>query len=63
MKTIRRIFADFALVLISGSIFPRNRDYSDDWSNSEKRPQKKENKEIVEEHLEFHPPVISQNAR
>jgi hypothetical protein len=58
MKTIPRILADLAQVLISGLIFPRNRDYSDDSSNSERRPQKKKIKDgvagiipAVKEHL------------
>jgi len=70
MKTLTRIFADLALVLISGSIFPRNRDYSDDWSNLERRPQKKRIKEgvetiipVVKEHLNYPPPAITQNGR
>ncbi|HWY32414.1 MAG TPA: hypothetical protein VNX46_16750 [Candidatus Acidoferrum sp.] len=64
MKTLPRILADLAHVLISGLIFPRNRDYSDDWSSSEKRPQKKEIKEgmegiipVVKERLKYHPPA------
>ena len=58
MKTIPRILADLALVLISGLIFPRNRDYSDDWSDSGGHPQKKVIKKsvagiipVVKEHL------------
>jgi hypothetical protein len=69
MKTMRRILADLARVLISGLIFPRNRDYSDDSSNSERHPQKKKIKEgvagivpVVKEHLEYHPPTTSQKA-
>lgn len=69
MKTITRILADFARILISGSTFPRNRDFSDDWDNSELRPQKKKIKDdveriipVVNEHLEFHPPTITQTG-
>ena len=58
MKTIPRILADLAMVLISGLIFPRNRDYSDDSSNSERHPQQKKVKDgvegiipVVKEHL------------
>ncbi|HXA45878.1 MAG TPA: hypothetical protein VNZ25_10255 [Candidatus Angelobacter sp.] len=64
MKTLPRILADLALVLISGLIFPRNRDYSDDWGDSRGHPQKRKIKEdvdgiipVVKEHLKYHPPA------
>jgi hypothetical protein len=64
MKTIPRILADLALVLISGLIFPRNRDYSEDWDDSRGHPQKKVVKEsveaiipVVQKNLKYHPPA------
>jgi hypothetical protein len=70
MKTLPHILADLARVLIGGLIFPRNRDYSDDWDDSEGHSQKSKIKggvegiiPVVKEHLEYYPPTIRQKGR